>query len=104
MKIETKYNVGDTVFTLSKNRIYSGKIIKPNFTNDYSRKADFDLESMLGWELGITENFLGHGSNISRLETEIFLTKEELIEWLSNSKVFTTTKDDTIHLQNPAVI
>jgi hypothetical protein len=80
MKIETKYNVGDTVFVMSNNKIRSGKIVKPHFDNDYSGKKEFNLEKMLGWELDIKEFILSmHESNVRRLETEIFLTKEELL-------------------------
>lgn len=75
MIVTTKYNPGDEVWTISKNKLTKGKIIKPCFIGTQSIDD-------LGWELDIEEYFMGFSKNISRKESELFLSKEDLIQSL----------------------
>ena len=101
MRIETKYNIGDTVYTLSNNKICVGKIVKSHFQNDYSSsKNEYDLEKMLGWTLDIKEySFASKPFEITRLETELFLSKEDLLEDFARKEVSTGAKE--IEITNP---
>lgn len=72
MTITTIYNEGDEVWTMISNKPILAKIVKPNF----HKCTSFDD---IGWELDIEENFMGYAMPVSRLESELFKTKEELI-------------------------
>ena len=79
MIIQTKFNVGDTVFVFSNNKIIQSKILKID--------ADVKLRPNttyidISYTLQDTESINFYDFNISRKESEVFETKEELIKSL----------------------
>lgn len=79
MKIETKYSIKDVLYFMYSNRIQSGRPNKINIvlqecTNSVTRKRDYTtyIEYIFN-------------SNTMRRESEVFATKEELIESLYRS-------------------
>jgi len=84
MKIETKYNIGDTVWTISENKVKSGKITQPYTFTPYTVNFKYDLTKLIGWKLDKLEWKTDSERPIVRLEEELFLTKEELIQSLSD--------------------
>jgi hypothetical protein len=90
MKVETTYNQGDEVWTMSNNKCIKTKT-KIHYFEDGQYKRDSadnpetKIEDYFGWELEAAEfsSYL-YGSKvpIKRKETELFRTKEELIKSL----------------------
>ena len=79
MIIQTKFNVGDTVFVFSNNKVIQSKILKID--------ADVKLRPNtthidISYTLQDTESINFYDFNISRKESEVFETKEELIKSL----------------------
>jgi hypothetical protein len=74
MTITIIYNEGDEVWTMVNNKPILTKIVKPNF---YICNSFEDI----GWELSIREKVSVYGFDlpVSRLESQLFKTKEELI-------------------------
>lgn len=71
MKIETKYNIEDEVFTM-----YSDKIVKGRINGIRFIKSN----NMCSWGDSLTYNLqLERVGYIDRLENKLFKTKEELI-------------------------
>lgn len=85
MKIETKYNIGDTVWTVSENRIKSGIITQPTtFWPILNKDGIYDLTDCIGWRLDLVE-WKGEKGIVfvCRTEKELASTKEELIKLMS---------------------
>jgi hypothetical protein len=87
MKVETTYNQGDEVWTMSNNKCIKTKT-KIHYFEDGQYKRDSadnpetKIEDYFGWELEADEippSIFGHKLPIRRKETELFRTKEELI-------------------------
>ena len=73
MKVETKYNVNQTVYFMHENKIKSGEIAVINIevvTNDNS--------------ISITYKIFNY-QNDTFAESEIFSSKKELLEYLENN-------------------
>lgn len=73
MEIKTKYNIGDKVYTLHKNKITKVKIKAVNC-------ALSNTERYIGYATDIVEGLFN--SNKVFTEKELFKTKEELLESL----------------------
>ena len=85
MKIETKYNIGDTVWTVSENKIKSGIITQPTtFWPILNKDGISDLTDCIGWRLDLVEWKGGmRDVCVCRTEKELASTKEELIKLMS---------------------
>jgi len=82
MTIKTIFKEGDEVWCMNKNKPEKTKIISPHFNDYIIEGEDKSLESRLTWRLEAKDNIMGGDYNICRKESELFLTKEELIKSL----------------------
>jgi len=76
MIIETKFNIGDTVWVMHNNKPTRCTILKPNFYNEK------DLSCVVGWRTDIQESGWGVTINVPFNERDMFETKEELLSSL----------------------
>lgn len=83
MKIQTIYNIGEEVWVMSNNVPVKSKITGHYFDNNFGKEKK-PVNELLGWELEGQELLYSMATNIKRMETEMFRTKEELLNWLSN--------------------
>lgn len=82
MEIKTIYNIGDKVWVMSNNVPIHTKITDHYFNNNYGKEKK-PVSELLGWELDKTEIAYAMECPIKRMESEMFPTKEELLNWLS---------------------
>lgn len=75
MEVKTKYDIGDTLWTIDNNKVAAFKVNTICVTT---------TDMYLG---EVTKTIISYGGgsvNCSHLEPECFRTKEELISWLAN--------------------
>lgn len=75
MKIETKYNLGDIVYLIGNNKVFSA---------DITGIRIIETTSKCDWSKQITYHITGNGlpQNCERREENLFSTKEELLKSL----------------------
>ncbi len=89
MTIKTIYKVGDEVWTMSDNKPIKARIKNAYFDNPWKEeeKINMNLEDYLKWELDYKEYIMDFicplTYNIRRKESELFLTRKELLDSLN---------------------